>query len=453
MTVKELRKMRTKATAEAIIEKTKNIDPDSLLSDIFVWTDKPITQKMIKLYESQIGLARFRPIDFVMGLESFYQNTAKFITDNKLEKEFLSFCYFVYSSISLKEKATEASLYCYLDLLMQQFDYFISHPNIIYGLDTQNHWMIRPEPFPNIDIALYETPNHTPVTSLEMALSSLRQYGYNAYSVHDIDRLRANDELITNMLLTISPFISEYTKDIIPDNYYLVAHGFSMPRRVNPTKVYKELLHEKRYFLPRKGVKGIYYNSLEIAEIAFQEIFAENRIILLYKVTDKHGRGFCGFYDNKLEFFFSPWRDSDGGKMFHNDIENFILESYCYLTTDIEEKENELNLNKRLYIIKKDEAEAVSSLPTVKFLYEKEQDGHDTQKDTGQVEFRIFDKKKYKEIKMQFGGRPRKLPAGAHASEEALRLAKEYNYVIKPGETFVRPFERRVYVKKDKPET
>lgn len=446
MNSNRIRELRTQATAEIILSKIKNIDTDSLLGDIFVWTENGVAQKMIKLYEAQLILARLKSKEFASGLHNFYQKTAKFIIENNLKKEFVSFVYFIYSNLSQKEKTSNISLYCYLDIIMQQFNYFAEHPNIVYGLDTQNNWLIRKEPFPYIDTLFYDLPEEDRFIP-EKLFKVFRKYGYDVNLLIDIESLQANDQLITNILLIMSNFINEHTLDIIPEEFYPVAHGFNVPRRVNPTKIYKEILRKKYYFLPNKGVKGIYYNSLEIAEIYFQEIFTENRIILLYKVTDKNGRGFSGFYDNKLELFFSPWSDTDRGKRFYNEIENFVLESYCYLTTNIEEKESELNLQKRLHVIKNNETEISTSLPKVKFMYRKEQsEKSGSSKDA----YRVFDKKKYKEVKMAFGARPRKLPAGAQASDEAIALARQYNYVIRPGETFVRPFERRIYIKEDK---
>lgn len=439
----KLKEIRTQGTVESILSKTKKLDVNFLLGDIFVWTENNIAQKMIKLYESQLILACLKPKEFASGLHSFYQKTAIFITENHLEKEFVSFAYFIYSTISQKKKFSDDSLCCYLDMLMQQYNYFVIHPNLVYGLDTQNRWLMKSEPFPYIDTAYLDLSERDRFDR-DKLYKSYNKYGYNVNSPLDMLSLQKNDQLITNVLLTMTNFINEYTQDIVPKDYFLVAHGFNAPRRVNATNIYKELLREKRYFLPSKGVKGVYHNSVEIAEILFQEIFTENRIILLYKVTDRNGKGFSGFYDNKLELFFSPWNETDGGKIFHNNIENFVLESYCYLTTDIEEKECELNLQKRLHVIKKNEAEKNISFPTVKFMYQSVQN---EQPHLSTDEFRVFDKKKYKEIKMPFGGRPRKLPVGSQASDEALLLAKEYNYIIRPGETFVKPFERRVYIK------
>ncbi len=431
---------RTMGTVQMILEITKKIDVDTLIGDIFVWTDDPIVQKMIKIYEAQLLLARVNPVEFANTLHSFYKSTRRFILDNNLQKDFLSFVYFVFSSLKKKDVTYRDSLDCYLDILLQQFNYFVMPPHLIYGLDSKSRWLTRDEPFPYIDIALLELGDNL---SIEGAKRAYEKYGYKDNSPEQILSRQMNDQLLTNMILIMSNFINEQTIDISPKEFYLVAHGMNMPRRINSNSLYREMLREKRYFLPNKGIKGVYKNAYDIAEVFFQEIFTENRFILLYKVTAKNGKEFCGFYDNKLELFFSPWTDTDGGNRFHNDIENIILESYCYLTTDIEEKESEEGFQKRLYM-ENDNAASPSSL-TVKFLYEKERGDH--KKD--EYGFRPFDKKKYREIKMRFGARPRKLPMGAHASEEAIKLAKEYNYVIREGETFVRPFEKRVYKKED----
>ena len=109
MNSNRIRELRTQATAEIILSKIKNIDTDSLLGDIFVWTENGVAQKMIKLYEAQLILARLKSKEFASGLHNFYQKTAKFIIENNLKKEFVSFVYFIYSNLSQKEKTSNIS--------------------------------------------------------------------------------------------------------------------------------------------------------------------------------------------------------------------------------------------------------------------------------------------------------------------------------------------------------
>lgn len=445
--VDKLTEFRTNGTAKMILELTKKISVDSLISDIFVYTDNPIAQKLIKLYEARLITACINPHKFEKELHSFYKNTTSFIVKNNLQREFCSFFYFVFSSIMTKEELKNIdSLNCYMNILLQQYTYFVDPPHLVNGLTTEGEWIVGTEAYPNIDIAFFEASNNLKHTSLPELRTSFLKHGYNINSVDDIFAIQHNDQLLSNMMLIMSNLVNEMTPKIVSKDFFPLAHGISVPQRKNPTRVYKELLKEKIYFLPSKGVRGIYRRALEIKEIYFQEIFIHNRIILLYKITSIDKKELSGFYDTKLEFFYSPWLMTDAGKIYHNNIENFVLESYCYLTTDLENKEEQLGLKTRFLI----NANYVDSLNKgivfLNFEYEKNNATTDTNKTPN---FIPFDKNKYKQSMRQINPFVRRLPNGAKASEEAIQLAREYNYIIQTGETFVRPYKKKVYTKGD----
>lgn len=440
----QLLQYRTEATARTIIDLTNNMNVDILISDIFVWTNNPIAQTLIKLYESQIILSCINPEKFKRNLLGFYKNTTKYIYENNLQNDFLSFFYFVFSTMMLKnELKNTKSLDCYLDILLQQCTFFTSPPNIINGFDNiNNDWIISSEPYPNIDKAMLEVDEKLRSLPFLAVKKAFSQYGYKVNSTADILSIQLNDQLLTTMMLIMSCFINEQTPNIIPKNYFLVAHGIGVPSRKNPTNAYKNLLKEKLYYLPSRGVKGTYKNALEIKKIYFQEIYIYNRIMLLYKITSVDRKELCGFYDTKLELFYSPWEGTDNGRYCHNNVENFVLESYCYLTTDIENKETELNLKKRFLVNTEPMSDIEKAMILLTFEYE------DIYAKANEViNYKPFDKDKYKQIMRQINPQIRKLPIGMKASEEAQQLAKEYNYIIQDGETFVRPFKKRVYTK------
>jgi hypothetical protein len=449
----KIKKYRTEGTAKMILELIRGLDLASLLSDIFIYTDNPIAKDLIKRYEWQLIGAIEEPEKFEKGLHLFYQETARHIKKQQLFKEFYSFCYFVFSTFSSRQEDRKddekyhRALHCYYNILFQQMNYFAPHPKIVYGLDSNGKLMLRTEPFPNLDVAMMSLYDRKKPLTKEAVFKNFKKYGYNIQSETDFHLYHSNDQLITNMILVMAYFINENTIQINPKEYYWLAKGMKLPNVKNSTSIYKNLLREKRYFLPMNGVKGIYKNCGEIQEVFYQEVFTENRIILLYKVTATDGKEFCGFYDNKLELFYSPWLDTNLGDIFHQKIENFILENYCYLTTDIEERMKELNLEKRLYFHHETPVISIQPLPSVQFVYEvKDNKEKPTKKKTDT--FRIFDKRKYQETTVKVHPFIRKLPPGAKASEEAIALAKEYHYVLREGETFVRPFERKAYRRK-----
>ncbi|WCK57647.1 hypothetical protein PP175_26800 (plasmid) [Aneurinibacillus sp. Ricciae_BoGa-3] len=456
LTEAKIRKNRTRGTVEMILERVTNMDLSSLLSNIFIHTDNPVAKELTRKYESQLILAVENPEEFKNNLHDFYSETARYIKKNQLFEEFFSFCYFVYSSLSAKQSDITVdvpeALYAYYDILFQQMNYFVSHPKLVYGLDKNGKPMARNEPFPYLDtvmMSLYEQMDKK--MKPEDVYKRLNKLGYNIKNEQQFMFYQTSDHLLTNMILVMAYFINEDTIQINPNSLYLVSQGISSPDSAYPTDIYKQLLKEKRYFLPKKGVKSIYQNCGEIQEIFYQEVFTDNRIVLLYKVTATDGKEFSGFYDNKLELFFSPWKDTRQkmGEMIHLDMENFILENYCYLTTDISESLKELGIGKRLYLKNEVPLLSLKPLPSVEFLYEEESENEKSGKGTGQ-NFRLFDKQKYQESITHMNPQIRRLPEGWKASEEAMALAKEYHFVLREGETFVRPFERKSYKKKAK---
>lgn len=451
-----IKKKRTDGTAHMILDLVKGMELSSLLSDIFMYTNDPVAKELIKRYEFQLISAVEEPEEFRKNLHMFYQNTASYIKKNQLFKEFYSFCYFVFSTLSAKKHeqdhviAFSRSLNCYYNILFQQVNYFVPHPKLVYGLTTKGKLLLCDEPFPNLDVAIMSLEDKKNVTHVDLYMK-YKKFGYNINSEQEFHYYQTNDQLITNMLLVMAYFINENTLNIHPKEFCMIAGGCIFPRAKAETKIYKETLNEKRYFLPKKGLVARYTNCLDIKEIYFQEVFTENRIVLLYKVTTKDDKEFNGFYDNKLELFYSPWDATDYGLTYHQLIENFVLETYCYLTTDIDEKIKEMKIEKRLYLNNEVPVINTKSIPTVEFLYddrpEEVNTGSKKKKNKESVSLRSYDKRSYQEERVTIHPFVRRLPKGAEASPEAIELAKSYHFVLREGETFVRPFERTSYRK------
>ncbi|PLS15059.1 hypothetical protein CVD28_24580 [Bacillus sp. M6-12] len=448
----QIKKKRTEGTAMMILDLIKGLELTSMMSDIFMYTEDPVAKELIKRYELQLVGAFEDPEEFKKNLHMFYQDTASYIKKNKLYKEFYSFCYFVFSTLSMKRLEREKdfsygdALNCYYNILFQQMNYFVPHPKIAYGLDTSGRLLLRQETFPNLDVIIMNAYlNNKKNFTKENLYKKYQKIGYNIRSEFDFQRYHSNDQLITNMTLVMAYFINEHTIQINPKEQYMVAEGIELPKRKVNTDKYKTLLQEKRYFIPKKGLLARYDNFKDIKEIYFQEVFTENRIVLLYKVTATNGKEFCGFYDNKLELFYSPWDSTDFGGIYHRAMENVILESYCYLTTDIDEKIKGMEIERRLYLKQEVPVLSTKPLPSVEFLYEEKDESEQSKNKEKQL--RLFDKRNYKEGKVTIHPFVRRLPAGAKASDEAIALAKSYHYVLREGETFVRPFERTSYRK------
>lgn len=448
----QIKKKRTEGTVAMILELIREMELTSLMTDIFLQTDDAFAKQLIRRYEYQLIEAFENPKEFKKNLHTFYRETASYIKKKNLYKEFYSFCYFVFSNLAVKRKERggvdsdyQKALNTYYNLLLQQMNYFVSHPKLAYGLKTNGQLMLCNEPYPNLDVVLMDAELSNSM-NVQKIYAKYQRLGYKIHSERDFNIYHANDQLITNMLLVMAYFINEDTKKIHPEPYYPVSQGITLPRKKVNSDRYITLLEEKRYFLPKQGIIAHYEHMDDIADIFFLEVFTEERIVLLFKATAQNGKSFSGFYDTKLEYLYTPWESTDMGQLFHDRMENIVLESYAYLTTDIEEKIEEKELERRLYL--KGEAPILSAkpVPTVSFLYEEKKEQEKKKDD--EKKLRIFDKRQYKEGKTTIHPFVRRLPEGAKASEDAFALAKEYHYVLREGETFVRPFERTTYKRK-----
>lgn len=444
----QIKKKRTKGTVLMTLELIRGTELTDLMTDIFLMTKDVVAKELIRRYEYQIIEAFENPEAFEKNLHTFYRETASYIKKNKLYKEFYAFCYFVFSNLSVKRREKEGNdkyenaLNTYYNLLLQQMNYFVPHPKLAYGLKSNGQLMLCSEPYPNLDVVLMDAEMAKNM-DIQKVYAKYQRIGYDIRSERDFQVYHANDQLITNMLLVMSCLINEETKRIHSDRHYRLAQGISLPAEKVDNDTYLSLLKEKRYFLPKQGVQAHYKHMGEIAIIDFMETFYEDRIILLYKATALDGTCFSGFYDTKLDYLYTPWESTDMGRQLHERMCNIVLESYAYLTTDIDEKLREKKIERRLYL--EGEAPILSAVPfpTVSFLYEEKKER--VQKKGEDTRLRLFNKRNYKESKTTIHPFVRKLPAGATASEEAIALAKEYHYVLREDETFVRPFERSTY--------
>lgn len=444
----QIKKKRTEGTVYMVLELIEGMELTDLMTDIFLVTEDVFAKNLIRRYEYQIIEAFERPVEFKKNLHTFYRETASYIKKNKLFKEFYSFCYFVFSNLSMKRREKGASseyekaLNIYYNLLLQQMNYFVAHPKLAYGIKGNGQLMLCNEPYPNIDVVLMDAEMSNNM-DIQKVFSKYQRMGYDIRSERDFQIYHANDQLITNMLLVMACLINEETKKIHPDRYYPLAQGITLPPPKVDSDMYQSLLTKKRYFLPKQGLQARYKHMGDIHLIDFMEVFYEERIVLLYKVTTLDGTSFSGFYDTKLQYLYTPWESTDMGKQLHERMGNIVLESYAYLTTDIDDKLREKEIEKRLYLEGEAPVLSATPFPTVAFEYEEKKEKVRGRGD--ETRLRIFDKRKYKEAKTTIHPFVRKLPTGATASEEAIALAKEYNYVLREDETFVRPFERSTY--------
>lgn len=443
ITDKELLKIRTQGTVDMVLRDILGQDLDLLLADIFVNTDNPMAKELIMKYENQLVFAYSNPNLFREKLHKFFMDTAYYIKENNLYREFLSFFYFIFSTFSIKDTInSNKSVFAYYDLLCQQIQYFSPQlSKIVGGLKSNGKPLLTNDPFPYIDVPRILS-SRLKTYSFEEEIKIHKMYGYYIHVGQDIINNGMIDQVVTNSVMIMANFINEDTAHLIPKKFNNILKGINIPDIITSTETFREVLKSKRYLLPRTGVKALYKGCRDIKEVYYQEVFAENRVVLLFKVTDVADKEFYGFYDNKLSLFYSPFNDISPNH-FSEQIENFILENYAYLTTDIED----LSISKR-FLITSNIDNVLMTTSYVQYLMDSyKYTNENGNKKNLKKEYKNFSKQEYKNYIKSIMPFKRKLPTGAKASEEAIELARQYGYIVNEGETFVRPFKKNIYVK------
>jgi len=436
---------RTKHSARAVKESLENTDIDSVINELFITSKDELFSDLLKQYEKQIILAKLDFVKFEKGLHDFFNKTSEYIIENKLVEKFFEFSYFIYTSFFDKE-SKEAVLIAYLDLLIEQASYLGDHDKLIYGVNADGQPMFTGEIYPSIDVAMNEFEKHmSDKNSINIFKKIFKKYGYTFESFGEFEAYSRNEQLLTNMVFQCAYFIDDTTKDMFPFPYFLPAtEMLRLPREWKTTDFYTSQLDNRTNLLPPSGVVATYINAKDIIEVTFKEKITENRIILLFKIKMFNGKYTLGFYDHKYKFCWTLWRESNSKAFIHDKVENFILENYCHLVTEME-----IDRKKNLAI---KEVDDIYKPNIFHFEYQvlvryEQAIGAYINKNIECPKRRLFNKEDYKSELRQFSHLIRKLPFGYMPSDEAIKRAKELGYELGSGETFVRPFVKNIHKK------
>lgn len=421
----EVKKYKAKSTANAIISILKDVEVDDIINEIFIKVQNSKLETLIKIFEKQLIFSKLNEGEFKGNLYKFFKKTAIYIVKENLIKDFYKLSYDMYINLETKPIKREI-VNAYLSLIMEQSSYLEGQFKSICGI-TENGTPIecdeiyRKLEYPIIEIMSMKDKPTNPKALFLLLKKQYKVLGYDIENEQDYHMCIANQQLISNMLFHMTYLIDEYHTDIIPEPHYLPCTGFKGDIRVlNETKLYKESLTSRKYILPHNGLICELNDIDPIKEVLLMERFLDDRVVLLYRLMMHDGNYTAGFYDINNEFFFSVWRSSDVGQVFHYKVENLVLELYSGATTNNAEIKQNLvyDNNIKFYYKYEDETNCDSKHNHIKGNYIQE----------------ITTIKPY----------IRKLPLGAKASKEARELAAKYGYTLDDGETFVSEFKKGV---------
>lgn len=419
---KEIRKTRTKATAMTILNLVKDIEVNDLIESLFIQSDDEPTRKMLKDYEKQLILAKLKPEEFNRDLNMFYTNMARYIKKNNLLKNFLLLYYIVFKNQNENALSNNVIFKLYMNIIPQQVDYLSKKEEIICGIDSKGKPISIKDPYPYIDYPAFILRKNKREISIENLKKEYKRFGYYIKNENDVSMLFNEYTLISNSINLNSFLIDENTIDMVSFNHLTLSYLMNIPEYNLDDEMLSHLNRRSRFL--KNGETEVNLIAGEIEKIVLKEVFLEDKLFLMYKIVNNKDKSFTGFYDMNDDFFVSPYTEYNEYSYLHNAIKGLILETYIICTTDIDKSKT------RYYDLKMKILESVEKdIDTIRRCYKK------------------YNKDNLLLSSAEVNSYIRKLPINAIASDEAKENARKYGIELKPGETFVKSFEKTVYKK------
>ena len=447
---------RTLVTATVVLDEVKGVDFGDLSLEVYMLFKDINFKEIARRYEAQIELASTNADKFMYGLDKFYTNMANYIKKNKLIKDYLDFvtlCFKIYNK-RFSNSDIKGVLNCYIDLIMQSM-YYVSENKFdlkheICGLKLDGTIMYRDAYIWNMDIIINDVISKASENSSaaeNILKDNFSKVGVTINSYEDLEELNRIDRIRSHQLQAMIAYINEYTYDILPvkdfnSNIVIFLNIIIMHSKESLL----EELDNRINTLSTNGAKVV-FNIEEIKEVYMKEVFYDNRVVLLYRISTVNG-DISGYYDTVDKYLFNILvsgctYDDDIDYRARRNIEMLILSCYSFFVA----KNGDLLMNNfhniAFYRSKKSEIFGIE--PSIFRHGGKIKNTYD--KSEKRVYNRVND---YDEKEVTINGYIRNLPLGQTASEEAIRISRELGYDLPAGKTYVRPFIKHVIKIKEK---
>ena len=471
---------RTLNTAAVIRIAVRNIPFNKLSATLYFFCRDMEYTQLARRFESQIELASIDPEKFTKGLHKFYNETAKMLEREgmfHIFAEFLSNGILHYDGMKRLEMDEESIAVqdSYMSLLMQQADYL--RPNKfdldvrVCGQTTTGEIMTAPDFLPYADVAadealdkLNEVGESANAQLLDRYLcEAFKKRGMNVSGLKEYEYLNERDRSFATQMYALMPYINEYSYDLVPgtkDTFLLLVPTFltiAFGERYQMDEL-EAMLKKRVRTLPANGqtfefkylngTRGAFYEGL------FKEIYYNDSIVLLYKVLTAAGE-ITGLYNTKTGLFFSPL--CIGQKKVSDEaarLKRFILFLYASLVTR-QGDEMRANMYSYLQLYIPDEIDEPRDFTHKNYefiaygiggklrnVYHPDKDGE--YRPTGPR----AGNEAYEATPTSIQGFIRRVADGRKPSQEAIDRAAQLGFDLGPDETYVQPFIRNSWKKK-----
>ena len=442
---------RTFGSAIAVVALIDQIPWEKLTFEMYYICNDIEFKRFIRLFDSQLELAALDPEKFIFGLHKFYNDISR---ELKAEGKYYEFAQFIGAVMQLqfekKEQLDKNIVDAYISLILQTLEYLgkdkFDLDTYPYGVSTSGEILVGPYPLAYSDMPVVEYEKilqsgkkiGNQADHMELVKSLYAKYGITINTAHDLDAVKQTQMIHCNTTTAMFPFINEYTFDIATttafdsDNVPFI----NMICMVTDIDSLKEKLKHRNRTLPSNGMKfEIADPTGEIQSVLLKEMVYNGTVHMLYKI-EMLGSSLSGYYNTVTGFLYSITRGANVSEPYRN-LSNFILSLYA---TQV--------LNSiRLEDIHKWFIQGEHSLDIK--VFGKAGKLKDVYHSSPATSGKARDLEHYNKEERQINVIIRNLPDGRQASDEAKELAAQYGYELGPNQTFVRPFIKNVFVKKN----
>ena len=341
-------------TATEVIRKVNDLAFSDLATDIYLICDEVGYKYFSSKYRNVIEFAKLHPEKLVDQLYKYLREIAREIKKENLlylreiareiKKENLLQEFFMFMSVL--SEATRISIehreifLAYLDLLSEQTEFLrpnvFNYNQLIVGITTEGDVLTINDPFPNLDLPVYELSKSRKKGTEAVAVmeKACKKYGYN---FDDYEEVHATSGCYNNNINFLIPYINEFTYDMLPEKPYPPDSRIRLIEIKNPLS-YGKMLQARKRTLPANGLLIKFENSAFFEKAFLKEAYYNNCIHLLCKFSTTNG-DITVRYNTANEAFFSPF-DWIGGyaEELHNTLKQIALWLYAAYVCPNEEQ-------------------------------------------------------------------------------------------------------------------
>ncbi|MGU8718766.1 hypothetical protein ACV3RR_04790 [Clostridium perfringens] len=424
-----------KSISSLLTQKLYSIDVDEILITLYLNPDKEI-KHIVNYFEKIIIIAKSYPekldsalIEFIAKMKLEFKNNPSAL------KQYYKF---LYKSINYLNGTYVKITDCYFSLAIEVLSQLSNNGDIISAFNNDKP-IFLPEVYPGLFKIVNQYTNENLLKDNLLKIG--RKYGYNRFNIPD---LLERDRILSNQRYIMAGVLDESDLDLYPNRDEIQITNIKPDTRVwMNTEYYVELLKKRNYKLPKDGVLCRFNNFGCIKSIFFKEKMFFDKIVLIFQITNLNDEKSIGLYIPIDDIYIDIYISHSNTNPYN--YKNSVLEVYTHLTTNIEitnKKMSAIHISDSLTDIK---GSYYLNQPIMQVLKPIKEDNITyVYKDNNKRKFKVYDKSNYIEIIKDIAPFIRKLPEGFTASEEAKLNALKYGYELKDGETFVKPFEKKV---------